>query len=861
MTSTLSNPKLLSYILFFSLQISLLTFILGSFVLTQTPHILDEFKFKIILFLRILASLTLSANSFFLLWTQNAKKMTSILQASGILMQITPFLDVSFFLNLEYESYSPTLCLYWIGMFKLSFFFGLSLILYHSFHQKFMIFLTSLLVLINTGALILRFLEWSILIHCSIELCAFCCLFQVYYSFFSQKPINERGNECLSRVLNIIKEGVLVLNEKDDSNLYEIEYYNAKFLQLLKTLKTPVFEELDQSFLGFYFQKIKFCHHPEEKSSISIQIGNMETDSKKGPFNSLSELLIFYKNFTKNCSENLLINFVQKEKKSNNFRLKLSLKREIIQNHALYIFSLQTIEKLLTLQEKSESKNRLLNAFTHEIKTPLNGSIPALEEVRDHLNNSNMVYVDRAMASLKLLENSLNNIIDYSLAVSEQFIVHLSKVDLEVLLEEIFLTVKAQVELKNLELTIDIDRDLLKNPILTDYNRLKQLILNILLNAVQFTLKGSIRIDVSIDGGDNVRVVIEDSGLGMGEEKLEIIRMKLKEGENNESQVNSTGYCLGLIVSQRIALLLGKNGLEIKSSPNEGTKVQFSIIDQSRDPCDSIDKERFLNRQTKRILENSKILHSIRTKNANTQKTLKTFLEQSISCILSEEQDKPNVSGSENEANLDKILPRYDQPKLKIFAPSENRSKFSSHDLSQIPSPTKAIYSLHQISSPLLRECRKKMTTLKVVQEEETIEDKTETCVCEEILIVDDDAFNLLSLEMILKSFHFKCVKALNGYDALSLIAERRKCGAHNCKGGFQLIFMDYQMPDLDGVETTKRIIQRMEEKKIAVVPIIGCTAFTAKDEVENCLNAGMKDVIFKPLSKSVIGNILKEWI
>ena len=87
---------------------------------------------------------------------------------------------------------------------------------------------------------------------------------------------------------------------------------------------------------------------------------------------------------------------------------RLVLTHEIINKKTNFIFIIKKVEKLLSLKEKSDSKNRLLSAFTHELKTPLNGSIPPLQEVRNHLSKSSAVYVDRAMASLKVLENSLN---------------------------------------------------------------------------------------------------------------------------------------------------------------------------------------------------------------------------------------------------------------------------------------------------------------------------------------------------------------------------------------------------------------------------------------------------------------------
>ena len=128
-------------------------------------------------------------------------------------------------------------------------------------------------------------------------------------------------------------------------------------------------------------------------------------------------------------------------------------------------------------------------------------------------------------------------------------------------------------------------------------------------------------------------------------------------------------------------------------------------------------------------------------------------------------------------------------------------------------------------------------------------------CYCEEILIVDDDAFNLLSLELMLKNLGLKCIKAHNGKEAIEKFKEK-KCKSPKCRG-FKLVFMDYQMPIMNGVEAAKEILGNISKK----IVIIGCTAFTMKDQVMDCYVAGMKDVIFKPISREVIINVLREWL
>ncbi|CAD8103129.1 unnamed protein product [Paramecium sonneborni] len=131
-------------------------------------------------------------------------------------------------------------------------------------------------------------------------------------------------------------------------------------------------------------------------------------------------------------------------------------------------------------------------------------------------------------------------------------------------------------------------------------------------------------------------------------------------------------------------------------------------------------------------------------------------------------------------------------------------------------------------------------------------------CQClQSIMIVDDEPFNNLVLEQILKSLHFKVVKAQNGLEALKLYKEQYDhCEIDECKL-FYAIFMDYQMPQMNGLESTKAIIDECNKLKQIQTNIIGCTAFSATDDINELLNAGMKYVCIKPISKDSIKQIL----
>ena len=109
----------------------------------------------------------------------------------------------------------------------------------------------------------------------------------------------------------------------------------------------------------------------------------------------------------------------------------------------------------------------------------------------------------------------------------------------------------------------------------------------------------------------------------------------------------------------------------------------------------------------------------------------------------------------------------------------------------------------------------------------------------QEILCVDDDPFNLLTLELMLAKMKKKCVKAFNGLEAIELVKK---------KGSFPLILMDYAMPVLDGVEATKKLRSLMEKNQIGDIPIVGCSAFNSKHERKKCIKAGMQAILEKPI-------------
>jgi len=403
-----------------------------------------------------------------------------------------------------------------------------------------------------------------------------------------------------------------------------------------------------------------------------------------------------------------------------------------------------------------------------------------------------------------------------------------------------------------------------------------------------------------------MKFAVTDTGFGIDPFKLVIIRQCLKEKNPLEACNNlnhETGCGLGLTISHCLALILGpknNNGLKIESIMDNGTTTEFCIeFYVERKPYQDFVNALSTIRETKEITKYSTKkrvgaagVTRLLTNNSKTSKASKVskISKNQSSRIFTVKSNKILRSTSCDLTILNKI----NKPILI------KNKKWVSEDTSPIPS-NRGIKELkeieltigsigkesvhisqyqrnHQfntinfenlfISPPKNGETKKSPEKLfnncssKSTYSHHFDELLRNTCVCEEALIVDDDAFNLKSLEMLLGKFQKRCVKAYNGEEAIKIIQEKYSHGlcGERCKG-FRIIFMDYHMPIKNGVETTKFLKGMMDLHELPIIPIIACTAFGAKDLVEEWEKAGMTHFMTKPITAKKIEAILEKWI
>lgn len=671
------------------------------------------------------------------------------------------------------------------------------------------------------------------------------------------------AHKLFSEILQNLKLNLLVIEKNIKGNKIILELGQFSKDLFPKNLKD---NNLIENSLNFSFSKLQLENkNTKLTQSISktrkFSLNAKETQKNDNTSLNLNELI---EQLSKNSSEKKNLKYpISCKIESKTYELIVNNFKTPNYPHEIYTIILKNENKtkrINQLEKIVDSNKRFFSSFSHELKTPINGSLPLMEMVKNSIlyDKRNSELLEIAIGSIKLLHNSIDNILNFYLFESDQFIINASHFVLKDLIDEIKSIILPMAMVKNIQLIIKMEAkfDILK--VHTDYEKLRQLFLNLLTNAIQFTHKGSIELMVESksDNPLKIKFTISDTGIGIDELRLINLNKLLTEEESVfENQINSSGSCLGLLICQRIIFLLGgEPGINIKSRVGIGSEFSFFIDggmtlqnDKNITPFNYLTLAKSYIDLARNARKNTCLIAEEKKKNRSLNRISQTIIRTNIterskkSYNLSTRLSHKSMCFNEklhNLYNFDKSL-RFDRfHDDEIFERSEsdvimNLFKRRNSDLS-----VKSIISRKEASFDFIKK----------------------KCDCDDVLVVDDDAFNLLSMEIILKSFNFKCLKVMSGIEAIEKLKKQHNSCECKCRG-IKLIWMDYQMPIMDGLQTSIEIINLIRKNEINNIPIIGCTAFISKDKIMDCLEIGMKDVIFKPITKNMIKRIIEEWM
>lgn len=512
-------------------------------------------------------------------------------------------------------------------------------------------------------------------------------------------------------------------------------------------------------------------------------------------------------------------------------------------------------------ESANKAKSDFLANMSHEIRTPLNGVVGFTDLLlKTDLSKIQQQYLNIVNQSANSLLNTINDILDFSKIEAGKLELDIEKCDIYDLVGQTADVVSFGAHHKGLEMLLNISQELPRY-IYLDEIRIKQILINLLGNAIKFTKEGEIelkifRLQCYIDGNWTYRFEVRDTGIGIAENKQsKIFEAFSQEGESITKKYGGTG--LGLSISNKLLDLMGSH-LQLNSVPGKGSTFFFDLILESGEG-------EGLSHLSREGMQKILVVDD----NAKSRSIIKNILECRNFEIHEAESGLEAIKQTKIIPDFNIILVDYQMPEMnglecirKIkeeMAESQEKIEFiimhgpSEHET--IINSCTRLGITHQLVKPIkLDELYYTLTHLS-----EVIDQKVEISSSEEdladnfpysVLITEDNPTNMLLAKIIIEKIapNATIAEAHNGLEAI-----------HFCqKSTPSIIFMDIQMPNMNGYEAAKIILQIPE---CCQVPIIALSAGNVKGEREKSLAVGMVDFVPKPIIQNTLQTIFNKWL